>query len=109
MIDHVIYNELIILDYPSRFASSIILFGFSHNTRFLSGLLSVSCILSYTLSCVIRADNLYIFDFILYINWCTMDINWGNCYHMITTYGVKNNKYSGFIGSQVMLDDMFNK
>ena len=28
---------------------------------------------------------------------------------MITTYGVKNNKYSGFIGSQVMLDDMFNK
>ena len=28
---------------------------------------------------------------------------------MITTYGVKNNKYSGLIGSQVMLDDLFNK
>ena len=26
---------------------------------------------------------------------------------MITTYGVKNNKYSGFVGSQVILDDLF--
>lgn len=26
---------------------------------------------------------------------------------MITTYGVKRNKYSGFVGSHVILDDLF--
>ena len=26
---------------------------------------------------------------------------------MVTTYGVKENKYSGIVGNQVLLDDLF--
>ena len=28
---------------------------------------------------------------------------------MVTTYGVKENKYSGIVGNQVLLDDLFNE
>ena len=73
------FLTLLLSLYPSRFASSIILFGFSHIfKKFISIAKCFLHIILYIILCI-QADNLYIFDFILYINWCIMGNNWGNC------------------------------
>lgn len=94
------FLTLLLSLYTSRFASSIILFGFSHIfKKFISIAKCFLHIILYIILCI-QADNLYIFDFILYINWCIMGNNWGNCCRILCinfiTYG-SNSDFTFFI------------